>query len=82
MDARAIAQEAFIFGFPLVLMDVSRSSMQAPPNELSHLRAFPDASFTAVVSPNADTLYSTALLDLSSTSRSCCTSPTAPGATT
>ena len=38
--------------------------MQAPPNELSHLRAFPDASFTAVVSPNADTLYSTALLDV------------------
>jgi hypothetical protein len=64
VDARAIAQEAFIFGFPLVLMDVSRSSMQAPPNELSHLRAFPDASFTAVVSPNADTLYSTAFIDV------------------
>lgn len=33
-------------------------------NEFDHLREFPDASFTAVVSPNADTLYSTAWLDL------------------
>lgn len=33
-------------------------------NQFAHLRAFPDASFTAVVSPNADTLYSTARLDL------------------
>ncbi|HEY7131363.1 MAG TPA: DUF1254 domain-containing protein, partial [Candidatus Limnocylindrales bacterium] len=72
-DARAIAAEAFVFGYPLVLMDVSRQVFLNRPNadgghdrvnEVAHLRAFPDASFKAVVSPNADTLYSTAWLDL------------------
>jgi hypothetical protein len=33
-------------------------------NEFVHLREFPDASFCGVVSPNADTLYSVAWLDL------------------
>ena len=72
-EARPIASEAFVFGYPLVLMDVSRSVFLDAPglgeeparlNEFSHARAFPDASFTSVVSPNADTLYSTAMLDL------------------
>jgi hypothetical protein len=36
----------------------------APVNQLAHLRAFPDATFTDVVSPNADTLYSSAVFDL------------------
>ncbi len=73
VDARALAAEAFVFGYPMVLMDVSRSVFtNAPPgsfssgpvNELVHARAFPDASFTAVVSPNADTLYSVGWLDV------------------
>lgn len=72
-EAQSIAAEAFVFGYPLLLMAVSRDVfLNSPPtsmgsgrlNEFSHLRAFPDASFTAVVSPNADTLYSTAMLDL------------------
>ena len=72
-EAQAIAAEAFVFGYPLVLIAVSRDVfLNSPPtsmgsgrlNEFSHLRAFPDASFTAVVSPNADTLYSTAMLDI------------------
>ena len=72
-EARAIAAEAFLFGYPLVLMALtgavmtnvsSASQGNAPVNQFSHRRAFPDASFTAVVSPNADTLYSTAVLDL------------------
>jgi hypothetical protein len=36
----------------------------APINQFGHIKAFPDATFTDVVSPNADTLYSSAWLDL------------------
>lgn len=67
--------EAIVFGYPLVLMDVTRQVMtsvpnvdeahhKAPINQLVHLRELPDASFTDVVSPNVDTLYSIAFLDL------------------
>ncbi len=72
-DVRATAGVAFVFGYPLVLMDVSRTVLlggdipgvgRGRPNAFTHVRAFPDASFTSVVSPNADTLYSTAMLDL------------------
>ena len=73
-DTRAIAVEAFLFGYPLVLMDLTRAVMtnvaqpqasSAPENQIGQMRAFPDASFTDVVSPNADTLYSVAWLDVS-----------------
>jgi hypothetical protein len=73
IEASALAAEAFVFGYPLVLMDVSRLSFLGQSsgdghrnamNELSHAREFPDASFTAVVSPNTDTLNSTAWLDV------------------
>lgn len=65
----ATATDAWLFGYPLVLMDATRRALTADPkmapvNAFAHLRAFPDASFTSVVSPNADTLYSTAWLDL------------------
>ena len=58
---RALAGEVFVYGYPLVLMDVTRETMSArTANAFHHARVFPDASFTDVVSPNADTLYSTA----------------------
>ena len=38
--------------------------MQGADQPVRHVRAFPDATFTDVVSPNADTLYSLAWLDL------------------
>jgi hypothetical protein len=66
-DLDSLAAEAWIFGYPLVLMDVSRQVMTtqgAPPNSFDHMRAFPDHTFTDVVTPNADTLYSSAWLDL------------------
>ena len=68
-----IASEAYIYGFPLVLMDVTRristnvsrpGENAAPINQLGHKRSFPDDTFTTVVTPNADTLYSFAFLDL------------------
>src|SRR5262249_42210294 len=61
------------YGFPLVLMDVTRGvatavatpdGHRAPINQFLHMRTFPGPAFTDVVSPNADTLYSTAWLDL------------------
>jgi hypothetical protein len=38
--------------------------MQAPVNQFAHARAFPPASFRAIVRPNFDTLYSSAFLYL------------------
>ena len=70
---RAAAKDAYIYGYPLVLMDVTRAKMtnlpspagnNAPMGQLANIRAFPDATFTDVVSPNADTLYSQGWLDL------------------
>ena len=72
-ETSRLAADAYIFGYPLVLMDVTRhvatSTMQpalgrAPANTFAHMRSLPDASYTDVVSPNADTLYSVAWLDL------------------
>ena len=66
-DLDHLAVEAWIFGYPLVLMDVTRQVMTAhgePPNTFEHMRAFPDTTFTDVVTPNVDTLYSSAWLDL------------------
>jgi len=72
-EASEIAVKAYVFGYPLVLMDVTRRVMtavpkavahKAPVNQFLHIREFPDDTMTDVVSPNADTLYSTAWLDL------------------
>src|SRR5688500_17629577 len=72
-DTIAIGAEAYIFGYPMVLMDMTRAVMtavpkpngvQAPINCLLHLRSFPEYTMVEVSYPNADTLYSTAWLDL------------------
>lgn len=73
-DFLKTAYEAYIFGYPLILMDLSRKvftnaeepglSGYAPVNQFSHRRQFPDHNFTAVVKPNCDTYYSSAWLDL------------------
>jgi hypothetical protein len=65
-EAEAIATLGYIYGYPLVLMDLTRavSSAISPPNQFQHLAAFPDDTFTEVVRPNVDTLYSIAWLDL------------------
>ncbi len=74
-EARTIAEEAYIFLYPLVTMDITRRQATnvepgtmagfGPPNAFWHFKAFPDANFKAVVRPNFDTLYSSAWLDLS-----------------
>lgn len=73
-DAAAIAQEAYIYLYPLISMDVSRRQFtnieagkmpgRGPMNTLSHMRAYPTADFREVVRPNFDTLYSSGWLDL------------------
>ena len=72
-EAEAIATLAYGYGFPLVLMDVSREVMtavpsveaqKAPINQFTHILEFPDDTYRDVVSPNVDTLYSLAWLDL------------------
>jgi hypothetical protein len=72
--AHHLGVEAYIFGYPLVLMDATKQmgtnvpkpgENAAPVNQFGQKRTFPDDTFNAVVSPNADTLYSFAFLDLS-----------------
>ena len=72
-EAREIAREAYIYAYPLVLMEVTRrvgtnvaepTGLSAPINQLAHAREFPDPSFTIVVRPNADTLYTALTYDV------------------
>ncbi len=68
-----VLREAYVYGLPLVLMDITRRQMTdpsnkalySPVNQFRHNNAFPDASFRNVVRPNADTYYSISWLDLS-----------------
>lgn len=58
---------AYVYGYPLLLMDKTRQVMQSDnnsSNRLSHVQVFPDHTFRNVVRPNNDTLYSIAWLDL------------------
>ena len=67
-DYIRIGAQGYVFGYPLVIMDITRDNAAlsiAPVNTLYRARAFPDAQFKTVVRPNLDTLYSTAFLDLS-----------------
>lgn len=73
-EAKSIAEEAYIFGYPLVIMNITlerltnvpqAGELHAPINQFAHLPEFPDADFKEVVRANTDTLYSSAVLDLS-----------------
>lgn len=69
------AGQAYIYGYPLVLMDETRRTMlahdtgQAGPefqiNRLTSIRGWAQAGDETVVRPNLDTLYAVAWLDLS-----------------
>jgi hypothetical protein len=70
-----IGVEAYVYLYPLVLMEITRrQGTNLPPGErmgvaptgaFAHVREFPPAEFRSVVRPNFDTLYSSAWLDVS-----------------
>jgi len=62
-----LGAEAYIFGYPLVMMDVTRVNAAltlGPENHLRRVRQFPDANSRDVVRLNVDTLYTTAFMDM------------------
>jgi len=73
-EAYDIGFEAYLYFYPLVIMDVTRRQAtsveagkvlgRAPMNTFMHIPTFPPAEFRDVVRPNFDTLYSIAWLDL------------------
>lgn len=73
-EARRLSQEAFVYFYSLVTMEVTRrqcTNLEAgkkpgfgPINAFSHIRQYPPADFKTVVKPNFDTLYSVAWVDL------------------
>ena len=63
----AAAAQAYLFGYPLVIMDLTRAATVAslgPENALLRVRAFPGVDAHDVVRPNVDTLYTTAFIDM------------------
>jgi len=73
-EAFAVGVEAYIYGYPLVTMEMTRRVMTnvaapqgklAPMGQFANLRAYPSPLDKDVTAPNADTLYSLAWLDLS-----------------
>ena len=67
-DYAHLANEAYIFGYPLVIMGLTEEVWLTHNrlNQLDHLREFPDYTFRLAVRPNADTLYSISFLDVGS----------------
>jgi hypothetical protein len=72
-EARAIAEDAYIYGYPLVTMEMTRrlttntaapAGMRAPMGQFAHARKYPPITYRDVPGANADTLYSLAWLDL------------------
>ena len=65
--------EAYIYGYPLVTMEMTRRVMtnvakpegtRAPMGQFVRMREYPSAAFRDVTAPNADTLYTTAWIDV------------------
>jgi len=68
-----LATDAYIYGYPLVTMEMTRrvitnvasvAGTRGPMGQFIKLRQYPDASFRDVTAPNADTLYTTAFIDV------------------
>jgi len=74
-EIQKVAEEGYIYGYPLVLMDLMRrlhtavpfpTAEAAPLNQFSHSRFLPDPHTKETARPHADSLRSTAWLDVSS----------------
>ena len=73
-EAMELGREAYIYGYPLVTMELTRRVMtnvakpegtRAPMGQFVRMREYPTAAFRDVTAPNADTLYTTTWLDVS-----------------
>jgi hypothetical protein len=73
-EALSAATDAYIYGYPLVTMDVTRLRLTsfaepgpagAPMGQFWKLRTYPPVDNHSVTAPNADTLYTTTWLDVS-----------------
>ena len=66
-DKIMLGAEAYLYGYPLVMMETTRvhsGQFIGPENQLRLVRQFPDANFKDVVRPNVDTLYTTAFISM------------------
>jgi hypothetical protein len=72
-DARTLARDAYVFGFPAIYIAKQQEILtnvpkpegtRAPFNQFAHYRNFPDPTNRTVVLWNVDTLYSIGTLDL------------------
>lgn len=72
-QTKAIAEEGFIYGLPLVMnyavmnefaVDTKSSQFKAPFNEINNQHRVSTPEDTAVITPNSDTPYSFVWLDL------------------
>jgi hypothetical protein len=72
-EVRAIAEDAYIYGYPLVTMEITRRVLTnvpkptgdiAPMGQLGLSRYYPTPAFKKVTAPNADTLYTIVWLNV------------------
>jgi len=73
LEAVSDGVEAYIYGYPLVTMEMTRRVMtnvsapegtRAPMGQFARAREYPTAAFRDVTAPNADTLYTIAWVDV------------------
>lgn len=73
MAAQELLEQAYLYAFPLVIMDATRTastntrtatSNKAPINQFIHAEKLADATTRVVVTPNVDTIYTQAFLDV------------------
>ncbi|MGO8015848.1 DUF1254 domain-containing protein [Rhizobium leguminosarum] len=73
MEAKAIAEEGFIYGLPLVMnyavmnefaVDRNSGQFKAPFNKINNMHQVASPADTAIITPNSDTPYSILWLDL------------------
>src|SRR5258705_6622675 len=72
-ETKAIAEEGFIYGLPIVMnyavmnecaVDMKSSQFKAPFNQINNMHRVATYEDTAIITPNSDTPYSMAWLDL------------------
>ena len=73
LAAQNLLEQAYLYALPLVIMDATRTastntrtatSNKAPINQFIHAEKLADATTRVVVTPNVDTIYTQAFLDV------------------